>query len=499
MELPDKIVKKLKDLPDKPGCYLMRDGKGKIIYVGKAVSLRKRVQTYFRNATRRSADPKLRSLVKSIRDLDYITVRNEAEAILTEGQLIKDYKPYYNVHFKDDKRFLLLRVDLRDTYPVFNACRIRKEDGAVYFGPYISSRSAKAAVDFVEKKFGIRKCNPKLPDESTYKHCINDIVRFCSAPCVGRISTAEYRGRIDEACAFLRGERLEYLKELREEMNKAAAAMQFERAAVLRDTLFNLQATIKQKAKISQTPAMKKEDGQLGVTELGAVLGMKNIPRTIEAYDISNISGTYSVASMVCSVNGIARASRYRRFKIKTVEGANDPGMMGEVIMRRFSRLTKDGGDAPDLVIVDGGITQLRAAREALKQLDLDRVPVAGLAKRCEELYWHDPGPPIRLPRDSSALKVLQRLRDEAHRFALTYHRRLRSRRIRESALDEIPGIGPERKRILLEHFGSVRRMINASEKDIAEVPGIGSGLAKIIKDGLSRQDPIAKPSSDAE
>lgn len=498
MELPDKIVKKLKDLPDKPGCYLMRDGKGKIIYVGKAVSLRKRVQTYFRNATRRSADPKLRSLVKSIRDLDYIVVRNEAEAILTEGQMIKDYKPYYNVHFKDDKRFLLLRVDIRDTYPVFSACRIRKEDGAVYFGPYISSRSAKAAVDFVEKRFGIRKCKPRLPDESTYKHCINDIVRFCSAPCAGRISPAEYRGRIDEACAFLRGERLEYLKELREEMNKAATAMQFERAAVLRDTLFNLQATIKQKAKISQTPAMKKEDGLIGVTELGSVLGLKNVPRAIEAYDISNISGTYSVAGMVCSVNGIARAGRYRRFKIKTIEGANDPGMMGEVIKRRFSRLVKEGGEMPDLVIVDGGITQLRAARAALEQLGMDTLPVAGLAKRYEEIYWNDTGVPIRLPKDSSALKILQRLRDEAHRFALTYHRQLRSRRIRESVLDEIPGIGPERKCILLKHFGSVRKMMKASEKDIAGVPGIGSGLAKIIKDGLSDHTPVSTQSSDA-
>ena len=235
--LQNSLKKKLQTLPDRPGCYLMRDRRGTIIYVGKAVSLRKRVRSYFRDASLRSASPKLRSLVHSVADLEFVPTRNEAEAILTEGRLIKDYRPRYNVSFRDDKRFLLIRADLAEPFPRLRLCRFERPDGARYFGPYASSAAARMALDFAEKKFGLRKCSPRVPDATTCRHCINDIVRYCSAPCVGRIGEAEYRGRVEEAAAFLRGEKGELLRRMREEMERLSAALEFERAAALRDRI----------------------------------------------------------------------------------------------------------------------------------------------------------------------------------------------------------------------------------------------------------------------
>ena len=482
MDLPEKVKARLRDLPDEPGCYLMRDRQGRIIYVGKAVSLRKRVQSYFRRAALRSASPKVRGMVKSVADIDWIVVRNEAEAVLTEGRLIKEYKPYYNVSFRDDKRFLLLRADAARPFPRLRLGRIRQNDGALYFGPYASSHAARATLDFTEKRFGLRKCAPEIPDAETYRHCINDIVRYCSAPCVGKVAQAEYRRRFDEACAFLSGERPAYLKEVREKMEQASSAMDFERAAALRDTLFALQATVKQKARIAPTPAIERQAGAAGVEQLGRALKLPAAPRVIEAYDVSNISGTYAVASLVCAVDGIPQRNRYRRFRIRTVQGSDDAAMMAEVIQRRFSRLLREGQPLPDLVLVDGGVPQLRAARAELGKLGLPALACAGLAKRLEEIHRDEIGSPVRLPRNSPALKVLQRLRDEAHRFALTYHHALRNRRIRESLLDEIPGIGKTRKRLLLERFGSVRRLASATDEQVAAVPGIGLEMARAIR-----------------
>jgi len=485
MTISDQLKEKLRNLPDKPGCYLMRDQNGKIIYVGKARSLRKRVRSYFREASLKSATPKVRGMIKTVRDIDIIVVHNEAAAVLTEGKLIKAYRPRYNVSFKDDKRFLLLRANPRDPLPRFTLVRIRREDGAQYFGPYASAHAARATLDFVEKQFGIRKCTPRQPDAETYKHCINDVVRFCTAPCIGKISEDDYRSRFDEACAFLRGHRPKLLKELRARMNEASEALDFERAAGLRDTLFLLQKAVRQHARVAPTPQMRKEAAARGVAELQDALELPSPPAVIEAFDISNISGTYAVASMVCAVDGMPAKNRYRRFRIKTVKGIDDPAMMAEVVRRRVTALREEKAPFPDLILVDGGITQLRAARAVLEELDCPEIPTAGLAKRYEELHWADDGPPLRLDKDSEALRVLQRLGDEAHRFAITYHRTLRSRRIRESVLDDIPGIGPKRKQQLLNHFGSVRRMINAGPDGITAVPGIGPEFALTIWQAL--------------
>lgn len=484
MNLPDKVKQKLQTLPDKPGVYFMRDRDGRIIYVGKATSLRDRVRSYFHRATLRSSDPKLRGLVHSINDFDILITRTEAEATLTEGRLIKDYRPHYNVDFKDDKRFLLIHVNLNEPFPRFEACRIQKDDGAIYFGPYASSAAAWAALEFIERRFGLRQCRPRVPGPDDHKHCHNDIVRFCSAPCIAKVSPEQYRERVELAVAFLRGEKPEYLEEIKQAMEKESADRHYEKAAALRDTLFLLRRAVKERIRARKTLAIKAEDAKAGVEELRQTLGLEHPPRVIEAYDISNISGTLAVGSLVCSVDGIPQKNRYRMFRIKTVEGSDDPGMMAEVIHRRFSRALEEKEKLPDLILLDGGITQLGAARAQLDMLGLQNLPAAGLAKRFEEVFWKQKDP-IRLPPDSNALKVLVQIRDEAHRFALTYHRSLRLKRIRESMLDEIEGVGEKRKKLLLKHFGSVARLKKASEEDIAKVHGVGAAVARVVKEAL--------------
>lgn len=490
MPIPEKVKAKLRNLPAKPGCYLMRDRAGRIIYIGKAASLRQRVRSYFHRAVRRRADPKLRSLVNSIADFDILVLNSETAAILTEGRLIKEYRPRYNVLFRDDKRFPILRVDVQTPFPRFTLCRFQRNDGAIYLGPYASSAAARAALEFVEKRCGLRKCSPLIPGLADHKHCLDDILRYCAAPCLGQVSAVEYRRRVEEAIAFLRGERPAVLKELAAAMETAAQALDFEKAAALRDTLRLLQVAIRQRAGIVRRAAAPEPAGLTGIRALQSALKLARLPRRIEAYDISNISGTHAVGSLVVAQDGVPRPTGYRRYRIKTLSAADDAGMLAEVVRRRFGRLQREHGALPDLVLVDGGLAQLRAARQELARLDLTALPVAGLAKRFEELYWEGQGraAPLRLPADSPALKVLQQLRDEAHRFALAYHRRLRAKRIRESALDEIPGVGARRKEQLLCRFGSVARLTRAPESAIAATAGVGPQLARVIKQALILQ-----------
>jgi excinuclease ABC subunit C len=483
MQWPEHIRKKLKELPDAPGVYLMRGREGAIIYVGKAASLRKRVQSYFRDSTFHKADPKIRGLIKSIRDFDVLVLKSEAEAVLTEGKLIKEYKPRYNSFFKDDKRFPMLRIDLNQPFPKFGICRIDKRDGAQYFGPYASAAAAHAALEFVEKRFGIRRCRPVVPDADTYQHCNNDIIRHCSAPCIGKVTPVEYRGRVETACAFLRGERPEFIKEIRSQMEEAAAEHRFEEAAALRDMMRLLHRAVKERALVRRTDKMRADAARTGLDELARALGLEKPPHVIECFDISNISGTYAVAGMVAAVDGIPAPQRYRRFRIKTIEGSDDPRMMAEAVKRRYSRLLKENAPLPGLLIVDGGITQLRAARAVLNELAIN-LPSAGLAKQFEELV-RDDQPTLRLPKDSAARAIVTGLRDEAHRFAISYHRQLRARRIRESALDEIPTIGKKKKELLLKHFGSFVRLRRASPEDLQAAPGIGPRTAQLVYDAI--------------
>lgn len=477
----DVLRERLKTVPNRPGCYLMRDRRGVIVYVGKAKNLRKRVLSYFRP----NADhaPKVRSMVNTVADLEFMTVRNEAEALLTEANLIKRYKPHFNILMRDDKRYLALRADPDEPFPRFATCRIVRDDGARYFGPFPSAPVVRTAKDFVEKRYGLRGCTTLAPDEETHTHCHADVVRFCTAPCLGRISVSDYRARFEEACAFLKGERPGVITELVADMKTAAAKEDFTKAAKLRDTI----AALKEMTKahfVRKSPEMRRADAQKGLVELADALGLSAPPRVIECVDISNLFGTHNVASLVVAIDGLPDRRYYRHFKIESFEGADDPRAMAEVVLRRYGPDSTLVAKSPraDLYICDGGITQLRAARARFAEIGCADMPTVGLAKQQEILVTDDARGDVFLPRDSEALMVVTRLRDEAHRFAITYHRSLRERTIRESVLDEVPGIGPAKKMALLKRFHSVYGIAKATETDIAATAGIGPELARAVR-----------------
>ncbi|MGN0845855.1 MAG: UvrB/UvrC motif-containing protein [Kiritimatiellia bacterium] len=477
----DVLRERLKTVPNRPGCYLMRDRRGIIIYVGKAKDLRRRVLSYFRPGARHA--PKVRSMVNTVADLEFMTVRNEAEALLTEANLIKRYKPHFNILMRDDKRYLALRADPEEPFPAFRTCRIVRDDGAVYVGPFPSAPVVRAAKDFVEKRFGLRGCTALAPDEEAHRHCHADVVRFCTAPCEGRISVADYRARFEEACAFLRGERPQVIGELVEEMKAAAAKEDFTKAARLRDTIGALREMTKSHF-VRKRPEETRADARRGLEELAAALGLEKPPRVIECADISNLFGTHSVASLVVAVDGLPDGRYYRHFRIETVEGADDPRSMAEVVRRRYgpdSTLTAKSPRA-DLFICDGGVTQLRAARAAFAEIGVTDIPTVGLAERMEILVTDDARGDVFLPRDSQGLFVATRLRDEAHRFAITFHRNLRERTIRESVLDAVPGIGPAKKMALLRSFRSVYGIARAGVDEIAAAAGVGGEIAAAVK-----------------
>lgn len=492
----DRLKEKLRNLPEKPGCYIYRDRNGEIIYVGKAVSLRRRVQSYFRESNLRRGSPKLRGLVHCIADLEWMVVRNEAEALLTEGRLIKDYRPRFNIALRDDKRYLALKAERHVEFPRFAECRIVRDDGNEYFGPFPSSTVVHVVKDFVERRWGIRKCDVSAPDEEAHRHCHNDRIACCSAPCAGCISADDYAARFDAACAFLREGDPAVLADLEREMQEASEAMDFEKAARIRDTIEAIREMVKLRAREVPNRPQDRELALEGCRQLGELLRLPGPPHVIEGFDISHLGGLATVASMVACVDGQTTPGRYRRFHIKTVEGIDDPRSMAEVVGRRYARLREEGQPFPDLVMVDGGITQLRAARERLAEMGLADLPTVGLAERFEIIVvdWPDGTGEIVLPRDSEALKVLIRLRDEAHRFAITFNRSLRLKRIRESALDEIEGVGPARKEALLRRFGSVKHIAEASVEDITTVGGIGPDLAARILDVARRNTGNAVP-----
>ena len=458
----------------------MRDRQGVIIYIGKAKNLRRRVSSYFRPGARHP--PKVRSMVATVHDFEFMTVKNEAEALLTEASLIKKHKPRFNILMRDDKRYLALKAETAAQWPRFTCVRIVRDDGARYFGPFPSSPIVRTAKDFVEKRYGIRECDAICPDAETHRHCLADIIRTCSAPCIGKVTEAEYRERFNEACEFLDGKRPSVLAEIEEKMRTAAAAGHYEKAAHLRDTIFALKEMTKTHF-VRRTPQMRRDDALQGIAELAEAIGLKEPPRTIECVDISNLFGTHNVASLVVARDGLPDGRFYRHFKISSFEGADDPRAMAEVVRRRYgpeSTLLETSPRA-DLFICDGGITQLRAARAVFTEIGVGDIPTVGLAKRQEEIVLDDGRDSILLPRDSQGLFVITRLRDEAHRFAITYHRSLREKTIRESILDEIPGIGDAKKIKLLKEFHSVRGIAKASIDEIRSVAGVSQEIAEEI------------------
>lgn len=588
MPVAENIRKKMGTLPHKPGIYLMRDRFGTVIYVGKARDLRKRVSQYFQPSRRMGWDLKFQALVEAIHDFDFHVVRSEPEALLLEGKLIKEFHPRYNVSFRDDKRFLLLKVNLNDPIPRFTLTRLKQDDGARYFGPFPNSGALRSTLSLVRRQFNLRGCRPLTPNERDYKHCLYAHLKYCTAPCIGNVTRDQYLEQVRAACEFLEGQCEEMRDQLGEEMKKAAAAQEYERAAELRDLLADLERTTRKVNRFERLPYSLPIaiDPHHDLAELAEVLGLPAPPERIEGFDISNISGTFKVASLVSFRNGRPDRSNYRRFRIKTVEGQDDFACVAEVVRRRYSRVLREIGESPipspksqvqspkpaaegavgspqasglspqasgqslqsaaggqtkadsdkgeavarelqqvvddvsaavrgrpvakattdaaaadaaahrasgalprkgpaqlpDLILIDGGKGQLSAAQEELEKLGVGNIPMIGLAKEFEEIYRPGAKEPIRLPLESGALKLLQRVRDESHRLANTYNAELRLRKISESILDEFPNIGERRKAALLKKFGSVQRIRMASMEQIAEVPGFGGKAAGELK-----------------
>ena len=473
---------KVRELPNRPGVYLMRDRLGRVIYVGKARSLRKRVGQYFHPSRQMRWDPKTRALLDSIADFETFVVASEPEAMLLEGKLIKEYKPHYNVLFKDDKRFLLVKVNLSEGYPRFKFARLKKNDGARYFGPFAHAAAVRLAMQWARKKYGVLVQGTGVPAAKDLKYS----TYLVPVP-LKDLTHEEYLRRVALACDFLEGRNQEALVELERQMAAAAAGKKFEKAAELRDVIRGLKdiaRTTRERKFARDLPA--RIVPAVEISELQRVLELPAVPAHIEGFDISNISGTLSVASAVCFRDGKPHKAHYRHYRIKTVTGSDDFAAMAEVVSRRYTRVIAEGGVLPDLVMVDGGAGQLSAAVRALAVLGV-ALPVIGLAKQMEEIYMSGLLEPLRLPSNSPGLHLIQRLRDEAHRFANAYHQKLRQRRIQESVLDEIAGLGEKKKVALLKYFGSIQRLRAAGIAELTGVPGIGPTLATVLKTFLER------------
>ena len=502
-EKPD-LNKKVHEVPHKPGVYLMRDRFGRVIYVGKARDLRKRVGSYFMPSKMAVADLKTRALLEAVWDFETHTVASEAESILLEGKLIKDYRPRYNISFRDDKRFLVVKVDPTEEWPRFRLARFKKDDGARYFGPYAHAGALRQTLNFMRKKFGVLTFGRGSPTARELKSSTYQVPMRLS-----EISAETYRQRVAQAAEFLEGHSREMMNALEEEMRKAAAKLDFEKAAELRNMLEDLRRTTKPMRRFTRHSLPSTIDPQADVQELADVLQLPRVPDVMECFDISNISTTHVVASMVSFRDGVPDKNNYRRYRIRTVEGQDDFASMAEVVRRRYARVLlqarAENPEAaeysqenpvealrprddkfvavrlPDLIIVDGGKGQLSSACRELQRLGLHELPIIGLAKEFEEIYRPGRAMPLQLPPDSGALRLLQRIRDEAHRFANTYHQLLMKKRIGESVLDDCPGVSQNRKNLLLRKFGSVLRLRKASVEAIASTEGIGQKLAEEV------------------
>ena len=608
-----ELASALARLPDKPGVYLMKDARGDVVYVGKAQSLRNRVRSYWQKQAPGGEVHRIRSVIDRVADVEVTQTDSVSEALLLESNLIKRYRPRFNVRLKDDKSYPFIKVTLGDEFPRVERTRKLVNDGSRYFGPYASASSVDESMNLVRRLFPFRTCTIDIKDgvRALQRPCLLYHIKRCQGPCITAISKGDYRADIEQVELFLEGRQATLVKALERDMAAAAERTEYERAAALRDKIRAIERTMESQkmAAFARTEldllGMARQDNQAAIQlfvirdgkmigrdvflldaareasddevltsfieqyyaragsvprevyvptaiaevallevflterrggtvrvrvpqrgekrellvlatrnatetlareqarwladqgktlaaleELAEALGLAGPPLRIECYDISNLQGSESVGSMVVFEDGKPRSGEYRRFRIKTVTGPDDFASHQEVLRRRFrsARTGEEGVEEarrwamPDLVIVDGGKGQVSAAKAVLDELGLHDMPLAGLAKEREELFLPGATNPILLPATSPALYLVQRLRDEAHRFAITYHRDLRARRAVRSAFDDLPGVGPKRKRELLKVFGSIKRVRDAPVGQIAAVPGIGRALAARIK-----------------
>lgn len=591
--MPNRCTKP-DNLPDKPGVYIMRNIDDEVLYVGKAKSLIKRVKSYF---STREHPLKTKLLMSHFHNLEYIITDTEKEALILESNLIKKYKPRYNIRLKDDKRYPYIKITNED-YPRVLITRNVRDDGAYYYGPFTDTGSVRKMVKSLKALFKIRTCR-KMDGP-----CLNYQIHLCNAPCSGKVTKKSYNEIIEKINLFFEGKYDEIIEMLNKLMVEAANNCEFEKAAVLRDQIQSVDGIL-EKQKIEFNRGLEQDiiacaydekvvcvvvfsirDGKIigkddflmsgaedtlpdkilsafckqyymsprhvpseiiiqyrpdeldlikdwlsesidyevnlrtpdnntesrlvqmvaknadiiknqerevrgAMFDLKKYLNLPKIPRKIEAFDISNISGKLSVGSMVTFEDAMPKKSKYRRYKIQ-IKGPDDYAMMRDVIKRRYSKISPDENDKkPDLILVDGGKGQLNAALEILKSLNIDDIPIIGIAKEFEEIFVPGLKHPIILPRNCEALHLLQRIRDEAHRFAITYHKKLRSKELKHSILDEIKGIGEKRKINLLKHFGDIDSIKNANINEIASVKGINKDLAAMIYNHLHEKNVI--------
>ncbi|MHC2994366.1 MAG: excinuclease ABC subunit UvrC [Candidatus Atribacteria bacterium] len=499
------IKSKVNKLPDTGGVYFFKDKANKIIYVGKANSLKSRVSSYFSNSFQQSL--KINKMVKEIVDVEYIPTSSEVEALILESKMIKNNDPYYNTQFKDDKSYPYIKITLGEDFPqIFFHRKIsqkKKEDKAIYFGPFVGADDTRTVIKLIRQIFKIRGCRKK--DLKKARICLDYQIGLCSAPCVNMISKTEYQKRVKETCLFLAGGKKRLLHNLYQEMKEASKHLNYEKAAKIRDKIKSLKEISKSQElnfyskdkgneyllkKIEEVEEGEIKKGKRAIFDLKRKLNLKILPERIEAFDISNIQGKLSVGSLVVFEKGRPKKEDYRRFKVKRVNKIDDYAMLQEVVERRYKRLLSEGKKLPDLILIDGGKGQLIAVEKILNTLSLE-LPMISIAKKEEEIFKPEVYEPIILPSDSEALFLVQRIRDEAHRFAVTYHRRIRSKELRNSKLDLVPGIGSKRKRLLLEHFRSIEEIKNASTVEISKIPGFGKKIAETIKAVLEVRNDI--------
>ncbi len=605
----EKLEEKIKMLPDSPGCYLMKNREGTIIYVGKAVNLKNRVRSYFRDTVH---TPKVEAMIAHIDDFDILLCETNLEALILECNLIKLHKPYYNILLKDDKHYPYLKVDMRQPFPRLELCRKLEQDGAKYFGPYIGAGAVRQVLEAVRDVFPLRSCRQSLPPKTEKRPCVNYDIGRCMAPCAGKCTEEQYRTMMEGVLRFLNGDYESVIRSLRKDMEEAAAAMRYEKAARIRDKIKDVEGMMERQIALRtdrseqdliaiaqdgldamiqilyirggrmiggdhfalpreggekpgdviasfmtqyyeaagliprnvlcqelpegaaeqleqwlrqkkgsavtvSTPqrgekhelvllaaknakdALEKrnarrtirEERTVGAAEnLGKILGMDRFPRRIEGYDISNTQGEQSVAAMVVFIDGEPAKKEYRHFRIKTVEGANDFESLYETLSRRYAHAAKEAQegtaegkftDLPDLILIDGGPQQLRFARQAILDQGLEPPAMFGLAEKREEIWLPEAEEPILLDHRTPELQLVQRVRDEAHRFGIIHHRTLRGKASIHSQLEDIPGIGPARRKALLKAFGSLKAIRQATREELLAVKGMNAAAADAV------------------
>lgn len=489
----EELIKFVKGFPDRPGVYLMRDENGEIIYVGKAKSLRKRVSSYFRHT---HASPRLNKLVETIRDISTMRTETEIEALILENRLIKLYQPFFNVDLKMNERYAYIKITA-EKHPRIIVTRVKMDDGAVYIGPYVRVSEVRALLRLVERYLPLRSCGGAEAKPQNGRPCMKYSLGRCLAPCCGLCTENEYRDRVADVALLLQGHGAELVERLRKRMDKAARELKFEEAAHLRDTIRAIWRVSRQQNTIPEIPSGKDNFWEV-LNSMQRTFHLPVLPWRIDGFDISHSAGNFTVGVAVVFEQGYPNPSLYRKFNIRTVEGIDDFRSMKETLTRRYKRCLEGQEPLPQLILIDGGPVQLEFAMQALDDLGIHNIPIISLAKEFEEVYMPNQKEPVRLDHTDPVLRLLQHVRDESHRFAITSHRTRRGKSFTRSKIEEVPGIGRAKAAMLITKFGSVRAIKDLPPEELAAAPGIGPALAKRILAELNEENETEKITKEA-